>query len=346
MLMRIGALNVPVRRAIKFNLKALFANGEQGFWNDPQDLSAMFQDSADTTPAVLGQPVGKILDKSGNENHATQVTTSKKPILKRQPTSGIRNVVGDSEDNTTLLWTKSRVTVNTASITETTSFGVHTLSPTTTIPNLLVGDTCTVSCDVRQISGSRRALLYLAGSFVGRFANFNFDTKNIATSAGVSAGYIDLGGGVYKLWLTSQSMNDGSGLAGIRITDNDTAAFREYTGDGISTIGVTNFQFEKGALTDYQKAIGGYDVYESGYNQVYWLDYDGVDDALVSTNPDLGANATRAMATIGGAVIEQGLTLGANQTLNTDSLGLILINRALTADELTAITSFYNEMVA
>jgi hypothetical protein len=46
-------------------IKSLFANNEQGFFYDPNDLSTMFQDSAGTIPvAAVGQPVGLMLDKS------------------------------------------------------------------------------------------------------------------------------------------------------------------------------------------------------------------------------------------------------------------------------------------
>lgn len=59
----------PIARAITaaygaWNPRALFANGEQGVWYDPNDLSALFQDSAGTTPVTAaGQPVGLMLDK-------------------------------------------------------------------------------------------------------------------------------------------------------------------------------------------------------------------------------------------------------------------------------------------
>ena len=46
-------------------IKSLFANNEQGFAYDPNDLSTMFQDAAGTIPVTgAGQPVGLILDKS------------------------------------------------------------------------------------------------------------------------------------------------------------------------------------------------------------------------------------------------------------------------------------------
>lgn len=46
-------------------MKKLFANGEQGFYQDPYDLGVMFQDAAGTTAVnASGQPLGLVLDKS------------------------------------------------------------------------------------------------------------------------------------------------------------------------------------------------------------------------------------------------------------------------------------------
>lgn len=46
-------------------IKKLFANNEQGFAYDPNDLSTMYQDAAGTVPVTtVGQPVGLMLDKS------------------------------------------------------------------------------------------------------------------------------------------------------------------------------------------------------------------------------------------------------------------------------------------
>ena len=61
---------------------ALFAASEQGCWYDPSDMSTLFQDSAGTTPVTAaGQPVGRMLDKSGNGNHVTQATAASRPLL-------------------------------------------------------------------------------------------------------------------------------------------------------------------------------------------------------------------------------------------------------------------------
>lgn len=53
------------KRGLSTYIKELFANNEQGFFYDPNDLSTMFQDAAGTVPVTgAGQPVGLILDKS------------------------------------------------------------------------------------------------------------------------------------------------------------------------------------------------------------------------------------------------------------------------------------------
>lgn len=62
----------------------LFANNERGVWYDPSDLSTLFQDDAGTTPVTaVGQPVGRMLDKSVRGNHATQATAAARPVLQQ-----------------------------------------------------------------------------------------------------------------------------------------------------------------------------------------------------------------------------------------------------------------------
>jgi len=61
----------------------LFSAGQAGAWYDPSDSSAVFQDAAGTTPAGDGDPVGRIEDKAGNGNHATQSTSAARPTLRK-----------------------------------------------------------------------------------------------------------------------------------------------------------------------------------------------------------------------------------------------------------------------
>ena len=138
------------------------------------------------------------------------------------------------------------------------------------------------------------------------------DVSNNLFGNGSQSGYVEKlsdvgpnGGKVFRV-VISAIMPSGS----VR------SRFLYSTGMNVNTESVIihSAQYETAieTATGYQQTFGGYDVYEPGYNQVYWLDYDVVDDVLVSTNPDLGTNVTRARATIGGAVIEQGVTLSAN----------------------------------
>ncbi|MEY5101108.1 MAG: hypothetical protein RJA36_3827, partial [Pseudomonadota bacterium] len=101
--MRVGT--TPVRKLYQgTNLRGtriaeLFANGEQGVWYDPSDFSTLFQDAAGTIPVTaVEQPVGRMLDKSGRGNHASQPTTTARPIL-RQDENGKHYLYFDGVDD-------------------------------------------------------------------------------------------------------------------------------------------------------------------------------------------------------------------------------------------------------
>jgi hypothetical protein len=78
---RLG-INISVSRQNGgFGPASLFSAGQIGGWYDPSDRNTLFQDSAGTTPVTAaGQPVGRILDKSGRGNHATQTTAGSRPL--------------------------------------------------------------------------------------------------------------------------------------------------------------------------------------------------------------------------------------------------------------------------
>ena len=81
-------------------IKSLFANSEQGFAYDPNDLTTMWQDAAGTIPVTAaGQPVGLMLDKSGRNNHAYQTVSASRPILQRNATTGAYYLAFDGVDD-------------------------------------------------------------------------------------------------------------------------------------------------------------------------------------------------------------------------------------------------------
>ena len=75
---------------------------DNGAWFDPSDMSTLYQDAAGTTPVTaVEQPVGKIIDKSGNGNHATQSITASRPTL-----SARYNLLTKTEDFSDAVWVK------------------------------------------------------------------------------------------------------------------------------------------------------------------------------------------------------------------------------------------------
>lgn len=81
-------------------IKSLFANGDQGFAYDPNDLSTMYQDAAGVIPVTaVEQPVGLIRDKSGRNNHAFQTNSSSRPILRKNAVTGDNYLEFDGSDD-------------------------------------------------------------------------------------------------------------------------------------------------------------------------------------------------------------------------------------------------------
>jgi hypothetical protein len=107
-----------------YSPSSLFAAGEQGAWYDPSDFSTMFQDDAGATPVTAtGQAVGRILDKSGRGNHATQATLASRPIL-RQDASGRYYLEFDGTDDSISVATLDLTGTNKISI----FLGIHKAS--------------------------------------------------------------------------------------------------------------------------------------------------------------------------------------------------------------------------
>lgn len=94
----IGAFGA--KKTLNQLIKSLFANNEQGFAYDPNDLTTMWQDQAKLLPVTgEGQPVWHILDKSGNNNHAFATSSATRPILRRNATTGAYYLEFDGSDD-------------------------------------------------------------------------------------------------------------------------------------------------------------------------------------------------------------------------------------------------------
>lgn len=95
-----GKAAIFVNEIIHSLIRKLFANNEQGFFYDPNDLTTMWQDQAKLLPVTgAGQPVWHILDKSGNNNHAFATSSATRPILRQNATTGAYYLEFDGSDD-------------------------------------------------------------------------------------------------------------------------------------------------------------------------------------------------------------------------------------------------------
>ena len=68
-------------QSLTAQVQALFAGGKVGGMWDMGDMSTLFQDTAGSTPiTAVTQPIGRVNDKSGLGNHATQPTAGSRPL--------------------------------------------------------------------------------------------------------------------------------------------------------------------------------------------------------------------------------------------------------------------------
>lgn len=75
-------LNKTPRNILNQAIVRAIISENNGAWFDPSDLSTLYQDAAGTIPVTaVEQPVGRMLDKSGNGYHATQNITASRPVL-------------------------------------------------------------------------------------------------------------------------------------------------------------------------------------------------------------------------------------------------------------------------
>ncbi len=92
---RMGGNRAPA--ALAARVAALLAShpGPAKIWQDFLDASSLQQDLAGTIPVVsAADPIGRVVDKSGAGNHATQATTTSRPLW--QTTNAAFDGVDDS----------------------------------------------------------------------------------------------------------------------------------------------------------------------------------------------------------------------------------------------------------
>jgi hypothetical protein len=217
------------------------AQGELG------DFATNYIDT--TTAAVTTGPVTNLprLDYFG----------STCPQLLMEPTR--TNLVPYSQMFSNAVWSKDGVTINDNVLvspdgytnadvmTEDTSSSGHRLARGT---SWVSGTTYTMSCFVKQGSGTRRLGFYVLGNAFGTalFANFNIQTGVVTTTNSSITGKIEnYGNGWFRCIATATATATISSSFYLYLRQTDAAITSAYTGDGTSSLYLWGAQVEAGA---------------------------------------------------------------------------------------------------
>lgn len=331
-----------------FNPLSLFANGEQGVWYDPSDLTTMFQDTAGTIPAGFGEPVGLIRDKSGNGNHASQATATARPTLGRMPATGRRNLLNHS-NNIVTGWSLVRVTSDWDAITgvtrvrETTGEGWHYTD--ITVP-MVEGQPYVFSAEVRQVGTDRLLWLRPAGSVGDGSVIFNLvlGTVSRVSETPPAYGIEPVGDGFYRVHVTGVAQTTGNLICRFegRLGSSGSGS-SSYLGDPNTGWDIRRVQVElSSALTPHQKVTSPYDVTEGGVQSLSYLYRDPVDDALPWTAPAGSYDIVHIPLTGPATVLtEQALSGSTNFLLAENTRAYLAIDRRLTGAEIDALAAYY-----
>ena len=272
---------------------ALFANGEPGVWYDPSDLTTLFQDTAGTTPVTgPNQQVGKMLDKSGRGNHATQATSTQRPIYGINPIVGTRNLLTYTEQLDNAIWAKSNVTVTANAttapdgtttaekITASATTGTHTCGQ-----NLQVTTATTYTGSVYVKAGEYNfAAILLLTTFAANqvlICDLSLGTITSTVGSPLATSITAVGDGWYRISITQTT--NAAGTATIQVRPSNSGTNTSFTGDGTSGVYAWGAQLELGSTaTAYQKVVSQYEVTQAGVASASYLAFDGVDDGMVT----------------------------------------------------------------
>ena len=265
----------------------LFTTGVNGAWYDPSDFSTMFQDAAGTTPVTaVGQPVGRILDKSGRGNHAFNGSgnSANFPVL-----SARYNLLTKTEDFSDAAWTKTRCSINANAIT----------APDGTLTaDKLIEDSSASTTHAIQSSAQTLPLGNYTGVFYGKAAERTWAVLGIGASTtgiayfdllnglvgtvtgGYTASIQSVGNGWFKCTLTGQAAATLTNPYAIYTATGNNGG--SYTGDGTSGVYIwgADLRVANDALNQpaYQRVNTATDYDTVGFKP--YLSFNGVNQWL------------------------------------------------------------------
>jgi len=247
----------------------LFAASEPGAWYDVADMSTLFQDSAGATPVTaLEQQVGRMLDKSGRGNHATQVTATKRPVFSR------RYQLTNNEGQ---FLTLSAFTCTTTNVGSPPGIANNTLITPTAVPSVPTvsvvagGTSITFTAYLKQVAPVGLNMLVRNTT-----TSTNLGSAEVISSAGTpNVNAVSVGDGWYKYTITQSSgIQSGNTVAFYLGRIDATPEGQSWRVAGVSIVETTD------AHLPYQRVTTAADYDADPAKFPAYLRFDGVDDAL------------------------------------------------------------------
>lgn len=267
----------------------LFGAGQQGAFYDPSDLSTLFQDSAGTTPVTaMEQPVGRMLDLSGNGNHAIQATTTKRSVVSRRV-----NLLLDSEYASGLPAGGSTPgsIVGYAAAAHIDLDGTNVTAYRTS-SNTPINALYTISATVKMDSGAAPAWV---GAWNSATTDFNLLVNGFVPTIGYTLSLLD--SGIYRVKTSFLLPSAGSaGSCGpVKVATNSANGF---------TVSGIDLRFASSDHLPYQWVNTATDYDDNAFKFPTYLKSDGIDDSYSSATGG-GGNAgfffSQAITVLGGA---------------------------------------------
>ncbi len=281
--------------------------------------SALFADTAATTPAALGGNVAAVADGAPDALTMTQSNSGLQPKMGRMPAARLRNLCPISEPVYAELVQKTNTSdgAGFGDFEASLLFPANALSAYAYVSGVLPsGVVGTMSVFVEMQDAEPPSFTSTSATNVGNTFALRVNSANqTPTDYDVQ----DLGGGVFRV--STAVTGTGTGNCGIiQYSSNEQRPFL-----------VTGFQLEAGPLSAYQHATSAFDVTEAGVRSVNYVQFDPNDDTLTRAIPG-GADTVWAVGPggiyVGEAVIAEGGTLsvggaGAVNTINGAARGIL-----------------------
>lgn len=326
----------------------LFGPDDAGFWLDLASPGRLSQDAAGMLAVSdIGQPVGRVLDRSSAGLHAVQPNAAARPVYARMPLGGRRNLMRQTEDFADTAWSRSSTLITPDATPAPGAVGLADLvaklgatpdgtTPAQSLP-VLPGP-YTFSVYARAAAGAwlrmRLDLAFEAGGSASGW--FNLATGSVGTAnAGISASIADVGDGWYRCSVTRSFSEAGTTTLGLSPVADDTG----FLGSG--SLYLWGAQAEAGTeATAVQHVLSNADITEAGRASRFALLHDLTDDALTTTLPagtyTVGYADDMAVTLLTGQAVSGAYTLPAPARL----YGALAINRALSVSQTAYLTSW------